>query len=103
MSTRHHGVVGDREPPSNDDRADIVVTRAEGVSINDLESVCSRIGLKSTEMLMHLLPVGESIMQGKSNRLCCHKAEGRVDHVSVEDMVASYIPSMGRFEVGLDR
>ena len=31
--------VGDREPPSKDDRADSVVTRAEGISINDVESV----------------------------------------------------------------
>ena len=96
--------VGDREPPSNDDRADVVLTRAEGVLMNDLGSVCVRIGLKSTEMLMHVLPVGESILQGESNCLCSHKAGGRVDNHIVEDMVSPvYILLMGSLEVCLDQ
>ena len=88
--------VGDRQPPSNDDRADVVVTSADGGSINNLGSGCSRIGLKSTEILMHVLPVGKSILQGESNRLCNHKARDCVDNGSVEDMVSPmYIPSTG--------
>ena len=96
--------VSNREPSNNDDRADIVVIGTEGVSINNLESLCSRIGLKSTEMLMHELPVGESALQGESKRLCSHKARGRVDNESVEDIFSPvYIPSMGSLEVGLNR
>ena len=37
---------------------------------------------------MHVLPVGESILQGESNRLCSHKTRARVDDYSVEDMVS---------------
>ena len=80
------------------------MTRVEGVSINDLESVCSRIVLKSTDMLMQVLPVRKSIQQGELNRLCGHKTPGRVDNNSVEDTVSPvYIPSMGSFEVDLNR
>ena len=96
--------VGDREPPSHHDRADVVVTTVEGESINYLESVRSRNDFKSTEMLMHALPFGESIPQCKSNGLCIHKTGGRVDNDSVEDMVSPvYIPSMGSLEVSLNR
>ena len=96
--------VGDREPPRNDDRAEVVNTRTEDVSINDLESVCSRMGLKLTQMVMHVLPVGETILQGESNRLRSHKARGCAYHESVEDLVSTeYIPSMGSLEVGLRR
>ena len=96
-------VVVVREPPSNDDGAEFVNTIAEGVSINNPESVRSRIGSKSTDMLMHVLPVGESILQGESNRLCSEKTRRRVDNDSVKDMVSPlYIPSMGSLEVGLN-
>ena len=71
--------------------------------INDLEGVCSRISLKSTEMLMHVLPVGESALQGELNQLCSHKTRARVEDDSGEDMVSPvYIPSMGGVEVGLN-
>ena len=76
--------VGKGEPPRNDDRADVVLTRTEGLSINDPQSVCLRIGLKLTEMLMHVLPVGHSHLQGKWDRLSSHKAWGRVDNDSIE-------------------
>ena len=54
--------VGDRKPPSNDDCADVVDPRTEGVSVNDLESVRSKIGLESTDVLMHMVPFRESIL-----------------------------------------
>ena len=96
--------VGDRKSPNNDTCADVVLTRSEDVSIIDLQSVRSRIGLESTEVLMHILPVGKSILQGESNRLCSHKARGRVDNDSVGDLVAPmYILSMGSLGVGLNR
>ena len=96
--------VSDGEPSGNNDIADVVVIRAEGVSINNLEVVCSRIGLKLTEMLMHVLPVGESILHGESNCLCSHKTGGRVDNDSVQDMVSVvYLPPMGSLEVGPNR
>ena len=96
--------VGDREPPGNDDHAEVVVTRIEGLSINDLESVHSRIGLEATEMSMHVLPVGGSILQGNLNRLRSHKGRGHVHNHSVADLVSTvYIPSMGSLEVGVNR
>ena len=96
--------VSNRAPLNNGDRADVAVMRAEGVSINNFESFCSTIGLKSTETLMHVLPVGESTLQGKLNRLCRHKAPGCVDNDSVEGMISAvYILSKGRLEVCLRR
>ena len=77
--------VGHLKPPSHDDYADVVDSRTKGVSVNDLESVRSRVGMGSTKVLMHILCIGESTLQGKSNRLCSHKARGRVDHDSVEN------------------
>ena len=96
--------VGDREPPSNDDRADVIISRAQGVSINNLKSSCWRIGLKLLEMLMDVLPFCESILQGVSNCVCSRKTRGLVDKYSVEHMVwPVYIPSMGSVEVGLNQ
>ena len=72
--------------------------------ISRAESVCLSIGLKSTEMLTHVMPVGESILQGESNRLCSHKARGRVHNDSVRNLVSSvYILSIHSLEVGLNR
>ena len=93
--------VGDREPPSNDDRADVAVIRAEGEYIYNLEGFWLRIGLKSTEMLMRVLPVGESTLHGESNRLCSHKPGGRVDDDIEGKISPVYIPWMGSLEVGL--
>ena len=93
----------DQKPPSNDDCPDFVITRTKGVSINDLESVRSTIGLKLTKMLKHILPVGESNLQGDSNSLRSHEAGGCVDNDGVEDLVSTvYILSMGSLEVGLN-
>ena len=66
--------VSDRSPLSNDDCADIVDSRNEGISVNDLETVRSGVGLESTQVLVHILSIGESTLYGESNRLCSHKA-----------------------------
>ena len=70
--------MGNREPSKSDDRADLVVAGTEGVLIKNLESFCLRNGLKSTGMLMHVISVGETILQGESKRLCSHKARRQV-------------------------
>ena len=72
--------------------------------MTNLESFCSRIGLKSTEMLMHVLLVGESTLQGQLKRLCSLKAPRRVDNDSVEDTLSPvYILLMSSLEVSLHR
>ena len=53
---------GDRDPPSNDDCADVLNSRTEVVSVNDLKIVRSRVGLESTEVLMHVLSIGDSAL-----------------------------------------
>ena len=54
--------VGDRNSPSNDDGADVVDSRTEGVSVNDLKTLRSRVGLESTEVLMHILSISKSAL-----------------------------------------
>ena len=57
--------VGNRNSPNNDDDTDVVDSRAEGISVNDLEAAGSRVCLESTEVLMHLLAIGESALQSE--------------------------------------
>ena len=95
--------VGDPKPPSNADCADVVDSRNEGVSVNVLEDVRERVALEWTEVLMHILSIGESMLQGKSNRLCSHKARGCVDNDSVENVVSAVgVTSMGSLVVSLN-
>ena len=64
-SSRVHSpprVVRDRNPLSHDDCADVVDPRTDSVSVNDLETVRSRFGLKPAEVLMHILSIGESAL-----------------------------------------
>ena len=96
--------VGDRNSPSNNDCADVIDSRTEGVSVNDLGTACSRVGWESTEVLMHILSIGESALQGESNRLCSHKARGRIDNDCFGKLVSTVdFASMGRFEVVCNR
>ena len=55
-------------------------TRTDGISVNDLKAAGSRVSLEWTEVLMHILAIGESALQSKSNRFCSHKARTRVEH-----------------------
>ena len=65
--------VGNRNTPSNDDGADVGDLRSEGISVDDLGTACSRVCLESTEVLMHILDIGESVLQSESNHFCSHK------------------------------
>ena len=87
-STSGHNVVGltssridspprrvrNRISRNNDDDTDVVNSRPEGISVNDLETAGSRVCWESTEVLMHILAIGESALQRESNRFCSHKA-----------------------------
>ena len=96
--------VGNRNPPNNDDDTDVVDSRTEGILVNDLKAAGSRVCLKSTEVLMHILSIGESALQSESNRFCSHKARSRVDNDRFEDLVsAADLASMGSFEVVMNR
>ena len=96
--------VGNRNSRSNDDGADAVDPRTEGISVGDLETACSRVCLESTEVLMHILTIGESVLQRESNDSCSHKARSCVDNDCLKDLVtATDLVSMGSFEVIMDR
>ena len=66
--------VGNRNSPNNDKETDVVDSRSEGVSVNDLKAGGSRVCLESTEVLMHILAIGESPLQSESNGFCSDKA-----------------------------
>ena len=96
--------VGNQNCPNNDDDTDVVDSRTEGISVNDLETAGSRVRLESTEVLMHILAIRESALQSELHRFCSHKARGRVDNDRLEDLVtAAYPASMGSFEVVMDQ
>ena len=97
--------VSNRNFPNNDDGTDVIDSRAQGIPVNDLKHVGSRaFFLESTEMLMHILAIGESTVQSKLKRFCSHKARSRVDNDRSDDLVsAADLASMGSFEVVMDR
>ena len=73
--------VGNRNSPNNDDDADVVDSRTEGISVNDLEAAGSRVCLELTVVLMHILAIAEgAALQSESNCFCSHKARSRVDN-----------------------
>ena len=72
--------VGNQNSPSNNDGADVVDPRAEGISVGDLETACSRVCLESTEVLVHILTINERVLQSELNRSCSHMAQSRVDN-----------------------
>ena len=96
--------VSNRNSLNTDDGTDVIDCRAEGISVNNLKHVGSRtFFLESTEVLMHILAIGESALQSKSNRFCSHKVRGRVDNDRLEDLVsAADLASIGSFEVVID-
>ena len=96
--------VGNRNSASNDDGADVVDQRTEGIYVSDLETACLRICMESTEALMHILTIGVSVLQSESNHHCSHKAQSRVDNDRLEKLVTAVdIASMGSPEVIVDR
>ena len=94
-----------RNSSNNNDGTDVIDFRAEGISVNDLKHVGSRIFfLESTEVLMYILTISERTLQSESNCFCCHKARSRVDNDRFEDLVsAADHASMGSLEVIMDR
>ena len=96
--------VGNPNSPNNDDDTDIVDSRAEGISVNDLEAADSGVCLESTEVLMHIMAIGQSTLQSESNRFCSHKTRSRVDNDRFEDLItAADLALMGSLEVIVDR
>ena len=92
-----HGII-------TDDCIDIIGAGTETVLIKYLQNFCSRIGLKPTEIVMHMLRIRDSTLQGKSNGLCIHWARCRVDNDSVNNNISTaYVASICFFEVKLDR
>ena len=96
--------VSNRNSPNNDDDTDVVDSRTEGISVNDLKAAGLRVFLELTEVLMHILAIGEGAPQSESNRFCSHKARRRVDNDRFGDVVSGAdLASKGSFEVVMDR
>ena len=97
--------VGNRKSSYDNDGADVVLLRAEGISVDDLKRVGSRtFFLESTEVLMDIVAVSEGAPQSESNRFCSHKARSRVDNDRFEDLVsAADLASMCSLKVFVDR
>ena len=93
--------VGNQNPPNNDD---VIDSRADCISVNDLQAAGSRVCLESTRVLMHILAIGESALPTESNRLCSNKTRSRVNNDRCADLVtAAELASMDGFEVVMDR
>ena len=95
--------ISNRNSSNKNDGTDIIDSKAEGISVNDLKHVGSRtFFLESTEVL--ILAIGERTLQSKSNRFCSHKARSRVDNDCFDDLVsAADLASMGSLEVIMNR
>ena len=102
--------IGDREPSSDDDHVDFFAVVDVAIPIDDFEHLGSRITLKSTKVLVHILSVRKSTLQGESNcreeslqgeSKCLYGYQARcsVDNDDVEIRVMStvYTLSMGLF------
>ena len=105
-----HGVdsppssIGNREPSGDNDRAYVPGVVDVAIPIDDLEHLSPRIALKSTKVLVHVLPVGERTLQGESNRLCGYETHCSVnnDNVEIQFMWIVYIVPMCLFEVVIE-
>ena len=93
--------VSNRNSLNNDDGTDVIDSRAEGISVNDLKHVGSRtFFLESTEVLMHILDLVlcESTLHSESNA----SAITRVEAVSTMTFIcATCWGWRGHFGVGL--
>ena len=96
--------VGNRKSSHDNDGADVVHFRAEGISVDDLEHVGLRtFFLESTEVLMYILTISEGTLQSEPNRFCSHKARSRVNNDRFEDLVsAADLASMCSLKVIVD-
>ena len=93
--------VSKRNSLNNNDGTDVIDSRAEGISVNDLKHVGYRtFVLESTEVLMYILTISDSTLQAESHRFCSQKARSRVDNDHFKDLVsAADLASMGSLEV----
>ena len=87
------------QPSSDEDHVDFFAVVDVAIPIDDLEHLGSRITLKSTKVLVHVLSVGKRTLQGESNRLYGYEARCSVGNDNVEIRVVStvYTLSMGLF------
>ena len=97
--------VGNRKSSYDNDGTDVVLLRAEGISVDNLKRVGSRtFFLESTGVLMDMVAVSEGALQSESNRFCSHKARSPVDNDRFEDLVsAADLMSMCSLKVFVDR
>ena len=75
--------IGDREPSSDDDHVELFAVVDVAIPIDDLEHLGLRITLKSTKVLVHVLSVGKSTVQGESNHLYGGLGKGAKTRVRV--------------------
>ena len=97
--------VSNRNSSHNNDGTDVIDSRAEGISVNDLKHVGSRtFFLESTEVLMYILTLSEGTLQSESKRFCCHKARSCVNNDRFEDLVsAADLALIGSLQIIMDR
>ena len=93
--------VGNRKSSYDNDGADVVLLRAEGISVDDPKRVGSGTFFLES---MDIVAVSEGTLQSESNRFCSHKARSRVDNDRFEDLVsAADLASMCSLKVFVDR
>ena len=97
--------VSNRNSSHNNDGTDVIDSRTEGISVNDLKHVGLRtFFLELTEVLMYILTISEGTLQSESTRFCSHKAPSRVNNDRFEDLVsAADLASMCSLEIIMDR
>ena len=93
--------VSDRKSLHNNDGTDVIDSRTEGISVNDLKHVgLGTFFLESTRVFMYILTISEGTLQSESNRFCSHKARSRVNNNRFEDLVsAADLASMCSLEI----
>ena len=97
--------VSNRKSLHNNDGTDVIDSRTEGISVNDLKHVgLGTFFLESTQVLMYILTIGEGTQHSESNRFCSHKARSRVNNDCFENLVsAADLASMCSLEIIMDR
>ena len=97
--------VSDRKSSHNNDGTEVIDSRTEGISVNDLKHVgLTTFFLESTEALMYILTISEGTLQSESNRFCSHKARSRVNNDHFEDLVsAADLASMCSLDIIMGR
>ena len=97
--------VSNRKSSHDNDGTDVIDSRTEGISIDDLKHVGLRtFFLESIEVLVYILTISKRTLQSESNRFCSHRAQSRVNNDRFEDLVsAADLASMCSREIIIDR